>query len=376
MSDLLIVGAGQLGLMMAAAGARFGIAVDRIDHVSGEILPGTSSMRVRLEQQEILKRYPFITVELEHLLGNPVVEGLTQNDAWLNAEAMRVLPARDQQKALLDQLDVPTSPWQLVEAETDVAVAQVRLGSDLVIKSVRDGYDGKGQWAIDDDNTEQVIADIPVQMYGQLIAEKRIDFEREVSIVGARFPNGSSHFLPIAENYHQEGMLRYTIAPAEEHDRLQEQAEQLLATVMQSLDYIGVMAVEYFDTGNGLLVNEIAPRVHNSGHWSQAGASYSQFDLHLFAILNMANPTPQQITSPTVMLNLIGCKWNVAWQTMPGIQCYWYGKSWRQNRKLGHINITGSTVSALLSCCRQLMPTLDDFHQQMLKLCINRLQPD
>ena len=374
MTDVLIVGAGQLGLMMAAAGARFGISVDRIDHVSGEILPGTSSRRIRMDIADILSDYPVITAELEHLLGNPVVEQLAETESWLNAEAMTVLPARDQQKSLFDQLDLPTSPWQLLESVEDISVAQLRLGADLVIKSVRDGYDGKGQWVLDDANTEQVAREIPADLYGQLIAEKKINFDREVSIVGARFADGSCHFLPVVENYHQAGMLRYTIAPAGRYQPLQQQAERLLSALMQSLNYVGVMAVECFDTGQGLLINEVAPRVHNSGHWSQAGATYSQFDLHLFAILNMAVPRNQQISRPTVMLNLIGCNWHPGWQTLAGIQCYWYGKSWRENRKLGHINISAEDSEALVLKCRELKPTLDMFHQEMLMGCIDQLQ--
>lgn len=373
MSDVLIVGAGQLGLMMAAAGARFGISVDRIDHANGEVLPGTSRTRIALSVAEIVQRYPVITAELEHLRGNRIVEELARHPAWLNAEAMRLLPARDQQKGLLDQLDVPTSPWQTIATSSDIAAAQLRLGEALVLKSIRDGYDGKGQWLLkqaDDD----VASLIPSNMFGNIIAEKKITFRREVSIIGARFGNAQCHFLPLAENYHQAGMLRYTLAPAANSVALQASAERMLKTVMASLDYVGVMACECFDTAYGLVVNELAPRVHNSGHWTQAGANYSQFDLHLFAILNKAVPAPQHYAASAMMLNLIGCRWNPVWQTMADIQCYWYGKSWRQNRKLGHINIAAESTARLLDICDALMPQLDALHQRMLALAVQRLQ--
>ena len=370
MTDVLVVGAGQLGLMMAAAGARFGISVDRVDHVTGEILPGTSRMRVAMNQEEVVGRYRVITAELEHLLGNEIVEGLRDNKAWINAEAMRLLPARDQQKGLLDQLDVATSPWQKVDHPEDLDAVQVRLGADLVVKSIRDGYDGKGQWVLGEEDA----VEIPEAAFGGIIAERKINFSRELSLVGARFNDGQCRFYPLVENYHQAGMLRYTIAPAGDCGALQGRAERMLRTVMESLDYVGVMAMECFDSEFGLMVNELAPRVHNSGHWTQAGMNYSQFDLHLFAILDHPVRSPELSMPHSMMLNLIGCQWNVDWYSLPGIQCWWYGKSWRENRKLGHINLTGQSLDALIKNCGCLLPTLDQFHRQMLERAIKRLE--
>lgn len=369
MSDILVVGAGQLGLMMAAAGARFGISVDRVDHVSGEILPGTSRTRIKMGLEQIIENYPVITAELEHLLGNEIVEGLREFPAWLNAEAMALVPARDQQKALLDQLGVATSPWQPISKPDDLDSAQVKLGTDLVVKTIRDGYDGKGQWIV----SQGRVDGIPSSAYNNIIAERKIDFARELSLVGARFADGQCRFFPLVENYHQAGMLRYTLAPANECGELQTQAQQMLQKVMKSLDYIGVMAMECFDSEFGLMVNELAPRVHNSGHWTQAGTDYSQFDLHLFAILGRSVQAPERIKTSSIMLNLIGCEWNPEWNSLPGIQCWWYGKSWRENRKLGHINISCDSSNTLLQICDRLKATLDPFHQKMLALAIERL---
>jgi 5-(carboxyamino)imidazole ribonucleotide synthase len=343
--------------------------VDRIDHINGEVLPGTSATRIVMEQEELLQRYPKITAELEHLLGNALVEGLRNAPAWCNAEAMGLLPARDQQKGLLDQLEVDTSPWQSINTPAELDAARLRLGDDLVVKSVRDGYDGKGQWIVTGDED----GGIPVEAYGAIIAERRIGFSRELSLVGARFSDGSSAFFPLVENYHQSGMLRYTLAPAVDTGSLQPLAESMLGRIMDSLDYVGVMAMECFHAGDGLLVNELAPRVHNSGHWSQAGADLSQFDLHLLAVLDRpvsSLPPPRGVT---LMLNLIGCEWNPAWQSLAGIQCWWYGKSWRENRKLGHINLNAPDWRELVGGCERLMPTLDPFHREMLELAVERI---
>ena len=369
MSSVLVVGAGQLGLMMAAAGARFGIAVDRVDHKSGEVLPGTSNIRVTISREKIASHYPLITAELEHLLGNELVESLSEESAWLNKEAMSLLPARDQQKALLDQLEVATSPWQAIANPAELEATCIKLGDDLIVKSIRDGYDGKGQWVV----SEESEGDIPKAAFGNIIAEKKIDFHRELSLVGARRRDGSCSFYPLVENYHQHGMLRYTIAPAALAGDLQAEAEAMLEKIMHSLGYVGVMAMECFDSEHGLLVNELAPRVHNSGHWTQLGADYSQFDMHLFAITGRPFGPPRRIAARTVMLNLIGCEFNPDWYALPGIQCWWYGKSWRENRKLGHINISAPSKQKLADLCRELSPTLDSFHQQMLGLCLERL---
>ncbi len=372
MSDLLVVGAGQLGRMMAAAGARLGISVDRMDHTSGGILPGTSSSCFRLCRADILDRYPIITAELEHLLGNSMVEGLRAEAAWCNPRAMQTLPSRDQQKALLDQLQVRTSPWQAIDSREQLEHYRARTGHELVVKTIRDGYDGKGQWVVGADRVDQV----PPQVYGAIIAEHRIPFERELSLVGARYRDGQKVFYPLVENYHQCGMLRYTLAPAPacRQNSFQDQAEAMLGTVMDHLEYVGVMAMECFQIQNDLLVNELAPRVHNSGHWTQLGAGLSQFDLHLLALLDRPLTALPVRPGMTLMLNLIGCQWNPAWQGLEDIQCWWYGKSRRENRKLGHINLHGSTAQELLPMAERLWETLDPFHQEMLNLAMEHLR--
>ena len=371
MSDLLVVGAGQLGLMMAAAAARFGISVDRMDHVTGEVIPGTSATRLSFTRDELLDRYSVITAELEHLLGNQLVEGLRDEPAWCNAEAMSILPARDQQKALLDQLDVATSPWQTLSDPSELDAARIRLGDRLVIKSVRDGYDGKGQWLTDEDSDGGLPDE--AYAYGGVIAERRINFSRELSLVGVRFRDGSCHYYPLVENYHQTGMLRYTLAPAVEIEGLQEVAEAMLGRVMDSLGYVGVMAMECFQEGQSLLVNELAPRVHNSGHWTQAGTELSQFHLHVLSVLDRPIKALPPVQGRSMMLNLIGCRWNPAWEDLPGVQCWWYGKAWREQRKLGHINIHGADRASLMLTCERLMKTLDPFHREMLDLAMGRI---
>lgn len=370
MKPVLVVGAGQLGLMMAAAGARFGIPVDRMDHVTGELVPGTSNLRLQVPLAEIEKRYDIITAELEHLGDTELLNSVKATKSWQNATAFEILPTREKQKQMLDELQVATAPWQFLSTEADLQNAHEKLGDKLVVKSIRDGYDGKGQWRPVADQSH----DIPAEAFGGLIAEAMVDFSREVSLVGARFASGEYYFFPLTENYHHEGILRYSLGPAPKTDALQAEAEQMLSKIMEHLDYVGVMAMECFQTEQGLAVNELAPRVHNSGHWTQAGADYSQFDLHLSALTGAAVPHQRQAFPLTIMLNLIGCEWNAEWQALPNIQCYWYGKERRDKRKLGHINLSADSPAELIAHCESLMPYLDTEHQGFLSEAIALLQ--
>ena len=142
----------------------------------------------------------------------------------------------------------------------------------------------------------------------------------------------------------------------------QQQAEQMLRSIMQELEYVGVMAMECFVVGDKLLINELAPRVHNSGHWTQLGCSISQFELHLRALLDL--PTPELKTAaPSVMVNLIGIEHNNQWLDLPFSQLHWYGKEVRTGRKVGHINLTHPDKTELIQLLEQLRPNLtEDFH--------------
>ena len=142
-------------------------------------------------------------------------------------------------------------------------------------------------------------------------------------------------------------------------------AESMLSQIMTELDYIGTIAMECFHHDGTLLVNELAPRVHNSGHWTQLGALHNQFDLHLAGLMNSPLPATQQYRR-TLMLNLIGCHFNPAWQGLESVQCHWYGKSYREGRKLGHINLPVDNDGAVTGA-EALLPLLDTTHAEFLR---------
>jgi len=361
MTPILILGHGQLGLMLAAEAAKFGIEVDRLDLSSTERLVGTSCRRDKFDEQIIFSHYGKITAELEHLPDTDLIHRIKQSPNWINKEAFIQLIDRSDQKSLLDKLSLPTAPWCSVDTATTLESFNVHH-PELVVKTTRGGYDGRGQWRINK-NTLKII---PVDQFGKLIAESKIGFIRELSIIGARNERGQCSFLPLAENTHKDGILRYSAVREEINSQLQIEGETLLSSLMTYLNYTGVMAVECFQTDDGLMINEVAPRVHNSGHWSQLGTVHNQFALHIRALLNL--PLPKSIEfQPTLMLNLIGCDFNPDWLSVNHIQIHWYGKSLRDGRKMGHININASSNEVLHDVVQDLGPMLNNKHKQLLK---------
>ncbi|WP_301897429.1 ATP-grasp domain-containing protein, partial [Vibrio cholerae] len=173
-------------------------------------------------------------------------------------------------------------------------------------------YDGRGQWRLRPG--EQ--GTLPPDAYGECIVEQGINFSGEVSLIGARSHQGESVFYPLTHNLHEDGILRMSVALPQPNSKLQQQAEKMLSAIMDKLNYVGVMAMECFIVGDRLLINELAPRVHNSGHWTQNGASISQFELHLRAILDLPLPQPV-VNTPSAMVNLIGTPVNIQWLSLP-----------------------------------------------------------
>ncbi len=358
---VLLLGGGQLGLMMAEAGAQLALHVDRLDLAQEQIIPGTSGLRLQTSLAQILQQYPVISAELEHLPDTPLVQELIRSPNWANPAAFQHTADRFSEKTLLDRLGIATAPWCLIAQPADLQRALADIADELVVKVIRGGYDGRGQWMVDTSRLDQV----PAELMGQIIAEQKITFRREVSLVGARSRDGKKIYLPLVENLHDQGILRYSIARCTNDASLQASAEAMLGAILDELKYIGVMAMECFETDQGLLVNELAPRVHNSGHWSQLGAEHDQFALHLRALVDLPLPR-QQIYQPTLMLNLIGCEFQPGWLEITGLQCHWYGKEPRPGRKVGHINISLADAAIAQACMTSLDSLLDATHREML----------
>lgn len=377
MKKVLVLGDGQLGLMLAAAASRLGVVLERVSLDGDCLYRGTSAVGERLPSDWDPSTYDLVTAEREHLGEGGLVDRVCAHAGFRNAAAIATLADRRSQKAMLDRLGIATARWRVLFTGHDLARLLAELGSPVIVKLAQGGYDGRGQWRILDARSPRP----PRELFGRLIGERAVAFSRELSLVGARAEGGRCVFYPLVENHHADGMLRCTVAPAAVSPALQRTAERMLAAIMHHLDYVGVMAMELFEERGELLVNELAPRVHNSGHWTLDGSSVDQFELHLRALCGWPLPQPSS-EGLTVMLNLVGTEFDPAWLAHQGVRLHWYGKPWRAGRKLGHLNLRASYASELAGRLRDLSPALDCSHHEAASAAIailsgdNRQSPD
>lgn len=355
MKPVCVLGNGQLGRMLRQAGEPLGIAVYPVGlDAEPEALPIQQSV---------------ITAEIERWPETALTRELASHTAFVNRDIFPRLADRLTQKQLLDSLGLATAPWQLLAAASDWPQVFASLGELAIVKRRTGGYDGRGQWRLRAGETDA----LPADCYGDCIVEQGINFSGEVSLVGARAHDGSTVFYPLTHNLHQDGILRASVALPQPDPAHQQQAETMLSAIMNTLNYVGVMAMECFVVPEGLLINELAPRVHNSGHWTQNGASISQFELHLRAILNLPLPEPV-VSSPAVMVNLIGTAINLNWLHEPLIHLHWYEKEVRPGRKVGHLNLSDVSSSALQAALEALTPQLPEDYTSGIAWAVERLK--
>lgn len=338
MKSVWVLGNGQLGQLLRQAGEPMGI---RVYPLGFEELPPP------------LPENALITSEIEQWPSTPLTEQVAAHPGLINRAVLPLLADRLTQKQLLDDLQLPTAPWALLSSPEQWPSLFAEWGDTLVVKCRRGGYDGRGQWRVTADQPPQ----LPSELYGQAIVEPWIPFSGECSLVGARQRQGRVVFYPLTQNLHQEGILRASVALPQPEPQRQAEAEQMLQRLMHHLEYLGVMAMECFIVDGALMINELAPRVHNSGHWTQAGASISQFALHLRALCDWPLPTPV-VNQSSVMINLIGSPFNVDWLSHPLAQLHWYGKIVRPGRKVGHLNFSHDDRSLLQQAVASLQPLL------------------
>jgi 5-(carboxyamino)imidazole ribonucleotide synthase len=337
----------MLALAAAPLGVRCTVYDPGADPCAGQICPalqGEYDDFARL--YELAQASDVITYEFENV---PV-----ETVRWLNervpvypsAEALEVSQDRINEKTFFANLGIPTPPFAAVDTESDFRQALVQIGLPAVLKTRRFGYDGKGQAVL----RSPAEADDAWQRLGgrPLILEGFVPFDRELSLVAVRDRLGGCRFYPLTENHHAAGMLRTSIAPAPRlGEELFERAAEMTHTVLEKLNYVGVLAIEWFQDGSRLIANEMAPRVHNSGHWTIEGAVTSQFSNHIRAVCGwpLGDATAR---GHAVMLNLIGKQpdWAEVLGT-PGTQLHWYGKEPRALRKVGHITLTGTDAEEL-----------------------------
>jgi 5-(carboxyamino)imidazole ribonucleotide synthase len=355
MSRIGVLGGGQLGRMMGLAGLPLGMEFVFLD-------PSAEACAGQLGE---LLQAGFSDVEAARTIAGMVdvatfdFENVPQESAQALAELKPLFPPpaalgacqdRLEEKQILTGLDIPVAPHHAVSSRTDLLDGLDRLGWPSVLKTRRLGYDGKGQVVLRDqedlERAWQALGD------AELILEQFIPFDAECSLVAVRGQDLETRFWPLARNVHSKGILMLSLA--DDFDAgLQAQAEAMMSSVLDYFDYIGVLTLEFFLRDGQLLVNEMAPRVHNSGHWTIDGAETSQFENHLRAIAGL----PLGGTSATrqsLMFNWIG-ELPDAQQllSIPGLHWHAYGKSARPGRKIGHATLTAGSRAGLIDRAHQ-----------------------
>lgn len=352
-----IIGAGQLGRMLALAGYPLGLRFVFLDQSAdapgaqvGRIIRGAFDDAGKLA--ELAQEVDVVTFDVENVPVSAVEPIAAQKPFLPPVQALGASQDRLHEKTLFRQLKIPTPPFMAVDSIEDLRAAVAQIGLPGVLKTRRLGYDGRGQFYLrkpaDVETAWQALGTVP------LIYEGFVNFTREVSIIGVRSTRGETLFYPLSANTHAEGILRYSVAPYRSAS-LQKQAETYLRKLLKHLDYAGVLTIEFFVQGGKLVANEMAPRVHNSGHWTIEGAQTSQFENHVRAILGL----PLGSTRPnghSAMMNFIGSipeLGNIL--RVSGVHFHSYGKEPRPNRKLGHCTVNAPSPAARDRALRQLL---------------------
>ncbi|MCC7459698.1 MAG: 5-(carboxyamino)imidazole ribonucleotide synthase [Proteobacteria bacterium] len=338
-----ILGGGQLAMMMAQAGKRMGHTFTFLDpspdacafEYGDKIVAAYDNVRAL---EKLALSSDVVTFEFENVPSKSVEILSRYVRIQPTAAALAHSQNRLKEKKLFNQLFIPTNRFSAVNSIHDLEKACKTLGFPIVLKTVSQGYDGKGQYVL---RTENDI-DIAWNNLGNspLIAEAWVAFDREISMIGVRNQKGDMRFYSVCENVHRNGILHVT--HNKPNDPQEKQAQALVARIMDYFQYVGVMTLEMFQRGDELIANEIAPRVHNSGHWTIEGAQVSQFENHLRAILDL----PLGSTKDKGFSGMVNCIGQLPEKTPNSKNIYFhdYKKAPRPGRKIGHITLQASST--------------------------------
>jgi 5-(carboxyamino)imidazole ribonucleotide synthase len=364
-----ILGGGQLGRMLALAGYPLGLSFRIFDPApdacAGQVVADHAV--AGFDDEDALARFAeglaVVTYEWENVPVQAVRRLSRHVPVYPPAEALETAQDRFLEKTLFRQLGILTAPFAAVNSRADLDRAIADVGLPAVLKTRRGGYDGKGQMVI---RAQQEVEDAWRQIGGvPLILEGFVPFRRELSVIGARTngPRGEAAIAtyPLTENEHQDSILRVSRAPATALGQgLAAEAEDIIARLLDATAYAGVLAVELFEHDGHLLANEMAPRVHNSGHWTIEGAETSQFENHLRAICGMPLGSTET-RGHSAMVNLIGTlPKSEAVLRVPGAHLHLYGKEPRAGRKLGHVTLQAEDASAIEISLSQVLRLIEN----------------
>ncbi|RUT30453.1 5-(carboxyamino)imidazole ribonucleotide synthase [Paenibacillus zeisoli] len=374
-STIGILGGGQLGRMMALAGTNLGYRFVTLeptpDSPCGQVTDQiTASYSDKVAARELASRSDVITYEFENV--DSEVAALLEDLSYVpqGSRLLYTTQHRIREKQAIEAAGVPVAPYREIRSVEELREAVECLGIPSVLKTATGGYDGKGQWVIRSAEEITEAYETLSKAGTELVLEKFIRFDKELSVVAARSPRGEIKTFPVAENIHVDNILHASIVPARIDDSIQEEAERLAARIAESLEAVGLLAVELFLTESGeLFVNELAPRPHNSGHYTMEACKTSQFEQHVRAICNLPLGDTS-LLSPVVMVNVLGEHMEAVVQGLvsgtwiegndqdsaPDVapKVHLYGKSGSAaKRKMGHINLLCDNVQEGMNFIQQ-----------------------
>jgi 5-(carboxyamino)imidazole ribonucleotide synthase len=365
-STLGILGGGQLGRMFCTAARNMGYQLNVLD-------PDSDSPAGHIADDHVVAAYTdmealdymarscdVITTEFENVPAESMRYLAKSKPVYPSAEVLEIAQNRNREKAFARKAGLTPAANHPVVQESDLEQAIRITGLPAILKTATLGYDGKGQYVVESlQQAQQAFRDSGGV---ECVLEKKIELKQEVSAIVARNRQGETAVYPVGENEHRNGILHITIVPARVDEAIADKARQQALQLVEELDYVGVLAVEFFiDRDNELLFNEMAPRPHNSGHYTKDACVTSQFEQQTRVICGLP-PGDVTLLSPVVMVNLLGDLWHPDWTVLlnePDVKLHLYGKKEaRPGRKMGHYNVLGSDVEEVLKTARAVYSRL------------------
>lgn len=369
-STIGILGGGQLGRMMANAGSAMGYRFITLDptedsptgQVAEQIVAAYDNREAALE---LAKRSDVITYEFENVDAEVAAMLMAESYVPQGSELLYTTQHRLREKRAIEAAGVQVAPYCEISSEDELHAAVEKFGTPCVLKTAMGGYDGKGQWVIRSKDEIPEAYETLARSGVQLVLEQFIRFQKELSVIAARSPQGEIKAFPVAENIHVDNILHLSIVPARISEDVQREAERLAMKIAEGLGVVGLIAVELFYTADGeLFVNELAPRPHNSGHYTMEACRTSQFEQHVRAVCNLPLGDTS-LMSPVVMVNVLGQHVEPLLELMArrdesaerlkaAPKVHLYGKKDAViKRKMGHVNVLAPDTDAALSWIKE-----------------------
>ncbi|MDH5472206.1 MAG: 5-(carboxyamino)imidazole ribonucleotide synthase [Gammaproteobacteria bacterium] len=365
-STLGVLGGGQLGRMFCVAARTMGYRTVVLD-------PDPGSPAGRIADDHIQADYTdpaaldklagccdVITTEFENVPAESLKYLLSKKPVYPAPQAVEIAQNRIKEKNFARETGIAPAPFVAIYAETDLVQAADIIGFPAILKSSTLGYDGKGQFVVDD--LDQAIKAFRNMNGVESVLEKKLVLKKEISVLLARNAQGDVQCYSPAENEHRNGILHQSIVPARVADEIAGEAKQKAIKLAEAMNYVGVLAVEFFITDDGQLIfNEMAPRPHNSGHYTKDACVTSQFEQQVRVICGLP-PGDTRLISPVVMVNMLGDLWDPDWSVLlseTNVKLHLYGKKEaRPGRKMGHFNVLADNISKAIDVANQLFSKL------------------